>query len=381
MDNNDDDNNTTATKTKTKKKTTTKKTNRPNHKETYAERYKNETQMQKTIRETNKILTLQRLLNSIKNLVLSEQPLVDSLKTRMITNMSSTININVTNLDLRRLSQQSYAVNYDKGTFAAMTIRLSTRCCALLYPRGTMVSMGTRSSAETMLAGLRYVDVLNKELGVKCMLRGIQIVNIVFSLEIFKLDLTHCNKREWSSVMQYDPQVFPGATLRCKFMQPMPFDTDVVFTFFDTGKVNCAGARSIDEFMYLYIIVYFSYLVHMQVSTATRKRNVEQMLRGARRFKTEIDAPVIEENDAARREYNSRQQLRDFVRLKNEDGSNTYHGDFVNTTTGRVTHRKIDVQKDIPPHINPNTNNNNNATTDEEYDEMLLRLLVVNKHF
>ena len=234
-----------------------------------------------------------------------------------ITNVVSTMNLNVKDINLRKLAQDNFFCNYNRGTFAAMPMRLHGST-ALLYPVGVMVCMATKSETKAMLASQKYVEVLNEQLGIRCAPTGFEVYNYVCSTRSFALNLAACNNIEWSAVITYNPKKFPGARVRCCFIEGLPFKTKVVMAFFLSGKVNITGARSVYEAKALFMIVYFKYLVHLRVRrnylhARTRRLDIKEepffatdlvlpkitrhepeVERYHKRLKTEADAEAVE---------------------------------------------------------------------------------------
>ena len=193
-----------------------------------------------------------------------------------VTNIVATINLNVCEINLSRIAAEHPFCNYHRGTFAAMGVRIPTpKCSALIYPAGVVVCMGTQCEPDTYLAALKYVEVLNDPIGIDCEMTGVQMDNFVCSVYTFSLDLEHGIRPEWTNVIEYDGDKFPGAIVRCKFMG-LPVDTNVHMALFRSGKINITGARSLYEALYVFVCFYYQYLVHMRLSTRMRQQQQQQ---------------------------------------------------------------------------------------------------------
>ena len=247
-----------------------------------------------------------------------------------ITNIVATANLSVNDINLGKLAQRHFFCNYHKCTFAAMGIRLHGGSAALLYSMGVMVCMGTNSTTGAMVACTKYCQILNSQLKINCHITGFQVDNYVCTILTFTLDLNACIRGDWATVIEYDKEKFPGAAVRCKFMD-LDFATDVVMEFFESGKINITGAKSIYEARYMFLLVYFRYLVHIRVDRDGYKRKRTLDLKNEPIFDTDMVVPKINTNVEAMRKYRAssainvtKNKVASFSRVQTDTGDDMY---------------------------------------------------------
>jgi TATA-box binding protein (TBP) (component of TFIID and TFIIIB) len=256
--------------------------------------------------------------------ITKEVVLAKCLSNLAITNIVATANFDVKDINLRKLAQKHFFCNYHKCTFAAMGIRLQGGSAALLYSMGVMVCMGTTSTLGALMACTKYAQILNDQLDIKCSITGFQADNYVCTIYTFMLDLQECTRKAWAAVIEYDKGKFPGATVRCKFMN-LGFKTDVVMEFFESGKINITGAKSIYEARYMFILVYFRYLRHIKVDNSGYSRKRVLDIKDEPKFNTDLVVPTINTNEVALAEYRNKQQRwESFARIIQPDGKHIY---------------------------------------------------------
>lgn len=182
------------------------------------------------------------------------------------TNVVATGNLDVTDVKVRKIAQNNPGYVYSRQMFAALINRLvSPKSTSLVYVRGVIVCMGTKSVPEALLACHKYVALLRKQ-GVLCRLVGFRPYNFVFSVMTFPLNLDML-ARDWSYMVQYVRDNFPGATIRCKHMNLDP-PTAITIEAFHSGKLNITGATSEEEARRVFEHVFYSVLVHIHISNA-----------------------------------------------------------------------------------------------------------------
>lgn len=267
--------------------------------------------------EIRRQIFFRQMLKEQEPVIGADRFLFKCLDNLTITNIVATANLSVKAINLRRIAEENFFCNYHKCTFAAMGIRLQGGSAALLYSMGVMVCMGTTSTTGAMLACTKYCQVLNSLLGVDCHITGFQADNYVCTIFTFTLDLHACIRKDWATVIEYDKVKFPGATVRCKFMG-LDFKTDVVMEFFESGKINITGAKSIYEARYMFIIVYFRYIQHIRVNNNDYRRQRVLDIKDEPIFDTDLIVPVVNTNEEELEKY------RMFVRLEDENGKMRY---------------------------------------------------------
>lgn len=193
------------------------------------------------------------------------------------TNVVATGNLDVTDVKVRLIAQKNPGYVYSRHMFAALINRLvSPKSTSLVYVRGVIVCMGTRSVPEALLACHKYVHLLRKQ-GVMCRLVGFKPYNFVFSVMTFPLNLDML-AREWSYMVHYIPENFPGATIRCEHMNLDP-PTAITIEAFHSGKLNITGATSKEEALRVFEHVFYSVLVHIHISnTDVQEINEENLI-------------------------------------------------------------------------------------------------------
>lgn len=185
------------------------------------------------------------------------------LNLMVMTNVVATGNLDVKNVNVRKVAQNNPGYIYSKIMFAALIERLVLpKSTSLVYVKGVIVCMGTGSVAESLLACHKYVHLLRKE-GILCRLVGFKPYNFVFSVMTFPLDLDKL-ARDYSYMVQYTDK-FPGATIRCKHMNLNP-PTNITIEAFHSGKLNITAATSEEEARRVFEHVYYSLLVHIRIS-------------------------------------------------------------------------------------------------------------------
>ena len=262
--------------------------------------------------------------------------LMNCLSDMKIINIVATANLDVKDINLKKLAQDNPFCNYDKCRFAAMGSRLMDGSTLLLYSMGVIVCMGTNNPLTARLACAKYCQVLNSHLNVECNITGFHVDNYVCTIFTFQLALDECIRDDWASVIEYDPQKFPGARARCKFMG-LSFDTNVVVTFFESGKINITNAKSIYEAYYMFTIVYYRYIIHIRFDKNEIKENRNLDIKAKPVFNMDLQTPIINRNT------DTINKLSSFVRFEDERGNMKYTGYYENEDNGRTTMKTIGI--------------------------------------
>lgn len=191
------------------------------------------------------------------------------LATMSLSNVVATANLDVEGINVRELARHDPGATYNRHMFAALIRRLATpKSTSLIYVKGVMVVMGTRSVAQALLACHKYVRLLRLG-GVNCKLVGFRPYNFVFSITTFPLDLKKLHHK-YNYMVQYTTR-FPGATVRCAHLHLEP-PTEITIEAFESGKLNLTGARSWKEALRVFWHFYHAVLIHVRVLRTAAKR-------------------------------------------------------------------------------------------------------------
>lgn len=168
-----------------------------------------------------------------------------------------------TSVDVAALARKHFGVSHNVDTFSAAVVRLvpPNRSTCSVYQTGTVGCMGA-TTGEDAVAALQIFVRLLWRWGVKASLCGVRVDNVVSSVMAFPLNLRKLQRR-WSSMVRYNRDNFPGATLVCSHL-PMTPPTTVVMELFDTGKINMTGAKDLAEIQRAYDFVHKHVLVRIR---------------------------------------------------------------------------------------------------------------------
>ncbi|MCD6557760.1 MAG: TATA-box-binding protein [Candidatus Aenigmarchaeota archaeon] len=131
------------------------------------------------------------------------------------------------------------ASEYEPEQFPGLVYRLDDpHVATLIFRSGKIICVGARSIPDAKLALKRVVKKIKKS-GIRVNENKIKvkIENIVVSVDLKKeLNLDMLAFRLESS--EYEPEQFPGLVYRI-------FEPKVAFLLFSSGRVICAGAKSL----------------------------------------------------------------------------------------------------------------------------------------
>lgn len=159
-----------------------------------------------------------------------------------ITNIVCGVNLNCM-IDLNTVSLHARNTFYNPKRFPAVVLRIrEPKATALVFAKGKMQILGSRSVDDAKLAARRFARMI-KKLGFNVRLDGFNVQNIVANADckmpvrLEGLALTH---RHFA---RFEPEIFPGLVYRIE----VPKITVLVFAM---GKLVFLGARreqDIDE--------------------------------------------------------------------------------------------------------------------------------------
>ena len=151
-------------------------------------------------------------------------------------------------IPLTRLAEYVENVEYEPDQFPGLVLRLNEpKSAALIFSNGKVVSTGTRSAEEAAKAIDRLLTIFS-DLSIPVQNNNYKIDNVVASTHVGKqLNLT--NIAFSLDETEYEPDQFPGLVYRQS-------ETGVVFLLFRTGKIICTGAKSENQIIESFRILY-----------------------------------------------------------------------------------------------------------------------------
>ena len=157
-----------------------------------------------------------------------------------IENVVASTNINKT-IPLEKLLGVLESSEYEPEQFPGLVFRLDEpKVASLIFRSGKIICVGARSIAEAKRA-LREIVRRIKKVGIRVDENKVRvkIENIVVAIDLEKelnLDALAFNLES----SEYEPEQFPGLVYR--LLEPK-----VAFLLFSSGRVICAGAKTLDE--------------------------------------------------------------------------------------------------------------------------------------
>jgi len=133
------------------------------------------------------------------------------------------------------------ASEYEPEQFPGLVYRLDEpRVATLIFRSGKIICVGARSTAAAREA-LKIVVKRIKKIGIRVNedLIRVKIENIVVAVNLEK-DLNLDQLAFQLENSEYEPEQFPGLVYRI-------FEPKVAFLLFSSGRVVCAGAKSLDS--------------------------------------------------------------------------------------------------------------------------------------
>merc|ERR1712023_444651 len=97
----------------------------------------------------------------------------------ILQNIVATVNLGVTNLDLKSIALHARNAEYNPQKFAAVIMRIrEPKTTALIFASGKMVVTGAKSEDDSKLASRKYARIIQK-LGFNAKFTDFKIQNIV----------------------------------------------------------------------------------------------------------------------------------------------------------------------------------------------------------
>lgn len=162
-------------------------------------------------------------------------------------------------LNLREIASKTPYLQWRSDYFESLRLTMCDPLTSLsLFTDFRFSIMGAQSELHAYLAALKYVNVINHELGIPCDLQNASIRNVVASVKVFPIDLA-LMRSMWPD--KVSPKVtFPGLY----FYYKQVMDTNVVVAIFETGSINFIGGGSREEVVEVLKHLYDNYLVHVR---------------------------------------------------------------------------------------------------------------------
>jgi len=157
----------------------------------------------------------------------------------IIQNIISTVNLGCI-LDLKKISQIGYNVEYKPERFNALIMRIkSPKTTTLVFSSGKIVCTGAKTEKESYRASTRFARIIQK-FGFAVKFLNFKIQNFVASVNLnFKINITLLSQFHFD-FCNFEPELFPGLIYRMK-------NPSVLFAIFNSGKINITGANKHSE--------------------------------------------------------------------------------------------------------------------------------------
>lgn len=131
---------------------------------------------------------------------------------------------------------------YNPKRFPAVIIRINEpKATALVFGKGKMQILGTKSVEDARLAGHKFARILQK-VGFRTKFENFNVQNVVASVDTkmtIRLEGIVAHPVHYQFA-RYEPELFPGLCYRVEAPK-------VTFLVFSTGKVVVVGARSVEH--------------------------------------------------------------------------------------------------------------------------------------
>jgi len=133
------------------------------------------------------------------------------------------------------------ASEYEPEQFPGLIFRLDKpKVASLIFRSGKIICIGARSVAESKM-GLKEIIKRIKRIGIRVNEDNIdvKVENIVVSVDL-KKELNLDSLAFQLEASEYEPEQFPGLVFRL-------FEPKVAFLLFSSGRIICAGGKSIAD--------------------------------------------------------------------------------------------------------------------------------------
>ncbi|KAL0484720.1 transcription initiation factor TFIID TATA-box-binding protein [Acrasis kona] len=159
--------------------------------------------------------------------------------TLTITNVVSSVDLKC-KIDLKTVALHMRNAEYNPKKFSGAVMRLAApKSCGILFASGRLNCTGCKNEEDSRLACRKFARILQL-LGYQPRFSKFQIVNFMATLDLgFPLRLQRfyevTMKKESNSVVNYEPEIFPGVIY---FMK-----NKITLLIFVSGKVTVTGAK------------------------------------------------------------------------------------------------------------------------------------------
>lgn len=145
-------------------------------------------------------------------------------------------------IDQKLVALHARGAVYNPKRFPAVILRIKEpKATALVFHKGKMQILGTKSVEDAHLAGRKFARILAK-LGCNTKFENFNVQNVVASVDTkmaIRLEGIVAHPVHYQFA-RYEPELFPGLCYRVEAPK-------VTFLVFSTGKVVAVGARCVEH--------------------------------------------------------------------------------------------------------------------------------------
>ncbi|CAD8128281.1 unnamed protein product [Paramecium sonneborni] len=184
----------------------------------------------------NELQTIPEINDRLEELIRSTHP-------PKIQNVVSTVDLG-TELNLVVISNGARMAEYNPKRFSAVIMRLNNpSTTALIFQTGKMVCTGAKSEDQSLVAARKYAKIIHK-LGFQVTFKNFKIQNIVASFDFRKpIKLDEFTKdQQYRSVVQYEPEIFPGLIFR-----KITDQKKITLLIFVSGRCVITGGKKTED--------------------------------------------------------------------------------------------------------------------------------------
>lgn len=147
-----------------------------------------------------------------------------------------------------------YPQKHRNGLPALQLKTKSRQSTAMFFATGKLICVGAKTVNTCLREARKWANDIRQLVGVDNDARvEVQIVNIVAFCPLpFKIKLAGIV--ELGKGWKYEPELFPGASF--KYGDHENTDSKVSFSVFDSGSINIAGAKSLEELHDAFEVLY-----------------------------------------------------------------------------------------------------------------------------
>ncbi|CAK73515.1 unnamed protein product (macronuclear) [Paramecium tetraurelia] len=164
------------------------------------------------------------------------EELIRSTHPPKIQNVVSTVDLG-TELNLVVISNGARMAEYNPKRFSAVIMRLSNpSTTALIFQSGKMVCTGAKSEDQSLIAARKYAKIINK--------LGFPVVTLLqASTSESQSNQTNLLKdQQYRSVVQYEPEIFPGLIFR-----KITDQKKITLLIFVSGRCVITGGKKTED--------------------------------------------------------------------------------------------------------------------------------------